>query len=259
MALDRHPADAAPAPIVAQRWDRAGPQALPAHAHRRGQLISTARGVVTVVIGRARYVAPPHRAIWAPPETEHAVSYPQDVAFRGVFVAPTLCGTLPKRPAVLQIDALTRELIEAACRISWDHPPEGPEARLMAVLLDRLSAPRAAGLELPGAADKAVARVMARLEATPADDRPLSAWAEIAFVSERTLARRFQSETGMSFAAWRERLRVIRALERLGAGAAVSTVAVELGYATPSSFATMFKRATGVTPSAYFADPPAAP
>ena len=41
-------------------------------------------------------------------------------------------------------------------------------------------------------------------------------------------------------------------LERLAAGEAVTTVAIDLGYGTPSSFTTMFRKALGVPPSAYF-------
>jgi AraC-like DNA-binding protein len=56
----------------------------------------------------------------------------------------------------------------------------------------------------------------------------------------------------MSFGAWRQQLRLLRALERLAAGEAVSTLALELGYASPSAFIAMFKRALGVPPGRYF-------
>jgi AraC-like DNA-binding protein len=59
-------------------------------------------------------------------------------------------------------------------------------------------------------------------------------------------------QTGMSFGAWRQQLRLLRALERLAAGEAVSTLALELGYASPSAFIAMFKRALGVPPGRYF-------
>lgn len=250
--LNQHPADSAARGIVGQRWDDDGPQDLPAHRHRRGQLIYTACGVVTVRAESSVFVVPPHRALWMPPGADHAASYPGRVAFRGLFVAPDLCAALPARATVVQIDSLTRELIEAAAGLAWDYPEDGPEARLMAVLLDRMVALPVAPLDLPGAQDKAVLKVMAALEADPADNRSLSAWAQFAFVSERTLARRFKMETGMSFAAWRERLRIIRAIEKIGAGMPISQAAFDLGYATPSSFTTMFRRVMGVSPSAYF-------
>jgi AraC-like DNA-binding protein len=68
----------------------------------------------------------------------------------------------------------------------------------------------------------------------------------------RTLARLFRRETGLSFAAWRQQLRLLRALERLAAGEPVTAVALDLGYSGPSAFVAMFRRALGVSPGRYF-------
>ena len=43
----------------------------------------------------------------------------------------------------------------------------------------------------------------------------------------------------------------MRALEMLAAGAAVTTVALDLGYDNVSAFIAMFKREHGVTPGRY--------
>ena len=48
-------------------------------------------------------------------------------------------------------------------------------------------------------------------------------------------------------------VRLLRALERLAAGASVTEVAFDLGYDSPSAFVTMFRRALGTTPGRYFA------
>jgi AraC-like DNA-binding protein len=60
---------------------------------------------------------------------------------------------------------------------------------------------------------------------------------------------------GLSFGKWRQQVRLLRALERLAAGAAVTEVAFDLGYDSPSAFVTMFRRALGTTPGRYFARP----
>jgi AraC-like DNA-binding protein len=57
----------------------------------------------------------------------------------------------------------------------------------------------------------------------------------------------------LSFRAWRQQVRLLGALERLAAGQAVTTVAWELGYESPSAFGAMFRRALGTTPGRYFA------
>ena len=70
-------------------------------------------------------------------------------------------------------------------------------------------------------------------------------------MAPRTLARRFQAETGMTLGAWRQHARLMRAQEMLAAGAPVTTVALDLGYDNVSAFIAMFKRELGVTPGRY--------
>lgn len=74
----------------------------------------------------------------------------------------------------------------------------------------------------------------------------------MAGASARTLARIFREETGMTFGHWRQQIRLLAALERLAGGEAVTIVALECGYESPSSFIAMFRRALGVTPGKYF-------
>ena len=247
-----HDADRTGNPIVGMFWDHPGPQRVETHSHRRGQLIYAERGCVAVEAEDSLFVVPPHRAVWVPPETPHAARYPREVAFRGIFVAAELCAALPSCCTVIHVDALTRELIAVATRVPWDYAPDGREARLMRVLLDQLVMLPAMPLRLPDGRDERVRRVIRALRSNPADDRPLATWAKIVHLSGRTLARRFVTDTGMSFAVWRQQLRLATALERLAAGDPVTTVAFDLGYRTPSSFTTMFKKALGVPPSAYF-------
>ena len=73
-------------------------------------------------------------------------------------------------------------------------------------------------------------------------------------MSERTLARLIQKQTGLTFGRWRQRLHILVALQRLSAGISVQTVSQDLGYETPSAFITMFKKALGKSPRRYLAD-----
>ena len=50
----------------------------------------------------------------------------------------------------------------------------------------------------------------------------------------------------------RRQLRLLAALEFLAEGRPVTTVAFELGYASPSAFIAAFRLALGVTPARYF-------
>ena len=69
-------------------------------------------------------------------------------------------------------------------------------------------------------------------------------------MSRRTFTRLFRAQTGASFAAWRQQ-GLQAAIARLTQGQSVTRVALDLGYASPSAFASAFRRVLGATPSAY--------
>src|SRR3546814_638212 len=104
---------------------------------------------------------------------------------------------------------------------------------------------------LPLRRDVRMRRIAEALLADPADTRALGDWAKAAAASERTLARLFVRETGMTFGAWRERLRLTAAVARLAEGQPVTSVAFDLGYQSPSAFIAMFRRCLGDTPGRY--------
>jgi AraC-like DNA-binding protein len=71
-------------------------------------------------------------------------------------------------------------------------------------------------------------------------------------LTPRSLARRFEAETGMTWRAVLRRMRVMRAIEELAAGdIPVTTLAYTVGYTSVSAFNTAFRDLTGQTPSEY--------
>jgi AraC-like DNA-binding protein len=83
----------------------------------------------------------------------------------------------------------------------------------------------------------------------PADRRTLEDWGKAAGASSRTLERLFREETGMSFNAWRQACRISAAIPKLELGNSVQRVAWEVGYDSPSAFAAIFRRVTGMNPA----------
>jgi AraC-like DNA-binding protein len=71
-------------------------------------------------------------------------------------------------------------------------------------------------------------------------------------LTSKTFARRFVSETGVSFGRWRQQQRLLAAIELLGEGRSVTEVAFEVGYHDVSSFIAAFKTVMGETPARYF-------
>ncbi|WP_114395062.1 AraC family transcriptional regulator [Oleisolibacter albus] len=248
-------------PVIIAVYDtRAEYGELGMHSHRRGQLCGQRRGLITMGTETGTWVVPAGHAVWLPPHQRHFGYTHGAVEGWSCYIADTACATLPDRPCIIKVSGL---LQEAVIRVSGWQGQEMDEAqwRLAMVLLDELRAAPIEPFNLPMPVDQRLVRIARALLKDPGDRRDMGAWAAWAGVSERTLSRRFVVETGYSYTVWRQRARLMRALELLADGAPVTNVAFDLGYDSVSAFIALFKRMLGVTPSAYFSggavpDPP---
>ena len=240
-----------PQPVVTYGRDLAEGEAIPLHHHRRAQLVYASSGVMTVTTQAAAYVVPPHRAVWMPGKVEHRIDAHRSVAMRTLYIEPSIKRGFPAEPCVLQVTPLLRELIVAAVAAGNCYESDSPQARMMQVILDQISTQPVASLVLPLPSDQRLRRVTQSLMDDPSDPRSLEEWATFVGASKRTLNRLFASQTGISFRAWRQQRRLLRALELLGSGDSVTKVALELGYENTSAFIAMFRRCLGSTPTRY--------
>jgi AraC-like DNA-binding protein len=223
--------------------------------HARAQLIYASAGVMTVNAPQGAWVLPPQRAVWVPGGTPHWTRTASALSMRSVYIDAHAVPGLPEACCIVTVSPLLRELLDAAMRLPALYDERGPAGRLVAVLLDQIRTLPVAPLHLPQPRDARLQRIAAALHADPADNRTLAAWGRAVGASSRTLARRFLAETGLTFRAWRQQLRLLAGLERLAHGDSVTTVALDLGYETPSAFVAMFRRALGTSPGRYFSAP----
>jgi len=241
-----------PVVIVVAGRDDGRRQSAP-HAHARGQLFGSVRGLLTVGVDNAVWVVPSSHAVWLPPHRTHWARSHGPFEGWGAYVAQNACASLPERACTIRISGLLREAVLRAG--SWPltgaTPLVGAQARVAQVIMDEIGtlAPEPLGLPMPR--DPRLSRVAHALLDDPASERDLTQWADWGAVSARTLSRRFVTETGFTFGAWRQRARLMRSLELLAGGNPVGAIALELGYSSASAFIAVFKQTFGATPSAY--------
>jgi AraC-like DNA-binding protein len=220
------------------------------HSHAHGQLMGAMSGLVSVGIGRRQWVVPVIHAIWMPPHVEHSMRSYGPFSGWSVFIAEARCAGLPDAPRALRATPLLREAVRRAAQ--WQGGAmDTAQTRIAEVILDEIAASKAEPLDLPSPQDERLVRIATALGTNLSDTRSLEEWAEWAGLSPRTLSRRFISETGLSFAQWRQQARLLRALELIADGRSVTAIALELGYDNVSAFIEMFKRAMGTTPGRY--------
>lgn len=238
---------AVPRPVVALARDLPAAEEIGWHSHPRYQLVYAARGVMTVDTRDATWVVPPQQAVWLPPAVEHRLKASGPVELRSLYVRPDAAAAMPRTCEVLQVTPLLRELIVRATELPREYDERGPAGRIMRLVLDELASLPRLPYNLPMPKSPLLAPICRRLVESPSDTATLPELAKDA--SARTLARHFRRETGMSFAEWRRRARLLRALGWIAEGRPIVEVAMELGYDSPSAFSAMFRRELGAPPS----------
>jgi len=220
------------------------------HSHARGQLFASLRGLLSVGLDDGVWIVPAIHAVWMPPHATHSIRSHGPFHGWGAYVAEWACADLPQKPCTLRISGLLREAVLRAA--AW---PMGPldiaNAHVAAVILDEIRSMVVEPFGLPLPHDARLQRIASALIADPANPRDLEQWAEWSAMSARTLSRRFVSETGFTFSAWRQRARLMRSLEMLAADVPVNTIALELGYSTASVYISLFRKTFGQTPAVY--------
>ncbi|NLU03036.1 AraC family transcriptional regulator [Pseudomonas lundensis] len=222
------------------------------HRHAWGSLDYVAHGVMRFEVDGQRFMSPPQYALWIPPNTEHSAYNAQAIVYRSVYLDAAHCQHLPPRPVTLAISDILKAILSDFARRDVNIPEGEADQRLAQVLVDQLSQAAVHRCFLPYANHPGLQGVLAALQRQPGDNRPLGQWAEQAHVSERTLARLFARELGMSFGEWRQRLRFLAAIEALESSSrSVQDIGFDMGYSTASAFIAMFQRLACCTPEQY--------
>lgn len=221
------------------------------HIHERAQLIYATAGTMRVSTDAGMWVVPPQRALWMPAGVRHSIVMLSDLTMRTLYLREDAASLMPDACRVLPVSPLLRELIVRATELPLQYDEDGPAGHVVALILAELNGLQSLPLQLPMPAHPRLRVLCETMLRAPGDPRTLDEWAKTLNASARTLARRFRSETGLSFGAWRQQARLLEAMGRLGAGAPVTQVALDLGYDSVSAFSAMFRRAAGASPSEY--------
>jgi AraC-like DNA-binding protein/mannose-6-phosphate isomerase-like protein (cupin superfamily) len=240
------------------------------HQHNRHQLLYAVAGSLHLEVEGAQWLLPPQRAAFIPVRATHRVRCQTRVALRTVYLDARATG-LSETTCVFAVTPLAREMILHAMR--WGpndgaaghgsaEPGEPGDDAIVAqgvaqayfhtlALLAREWIRADAGLRLPRPQSPDLTRAfeyaLAHLETASMDEA-----ARAAAVSSRTLARRFQSETQMSWRSFLRTARVLRGMELLAQpGTNVTETALAVGFESLAAFSTCFRELTGESPSEY--------
>ena len=235
------------------------------HSHPWAQLAYCASGIVQVTASpgvpdgqgdEVAYIVPPSRAVWIAPGARHAVHVLQAAEFRTLYIDASVAPSGWHDCRVIVVSALLRELVHALDVSTAQSLSRAREEKLTGLVLDEIGRADSMGLGVPlphaQTGDKRLRTLCDAVLRSPAERATLAGWAGDVGASERTLARLFRTELGMSYQRWRQQVVLAHALPLLAQGMAVSHVAAACGYASDSAFTAMFKAALGQPPRAFY-------
>lgn len=221
------------------------------HSHPRAQLLYATSGVMNVVVKNQIWVVNPLQGLWIPGGIEHQVSFQKNVKLYSVFIDPSFTAELPANSFSFDISVFLKQLMFKIISFENNENPTLPQKKIMDVFLDELSLIEPSSTFLPTSNHVKLQNIISLLMNDIASKYTIDHYAELSFMSTRTLSRLFIKELGMNFSDWRIRLKLLEAIKRLGEKQSIKEIAFDLGYETTSAFIFMFKKNLGKTPSNY--------
>ncbi len=221
----------------------------------RHYLLCAASGALRLEAEGQRWLLPPARAALLRAGRPATVAITQPATTASVLFHVDFVPEPPADLTVFDLDPLARALV-AECG-AWQEAeeplPPYPLAVFgaLAAVAWRL-AEHPSPVVVPAGRSAEVRAALAATEDRLAEEVRFDEVAALVGLSPRSLARRFDAETGTTWRAVLRRMRVLRAVERLAADdTPVTTVAHAVGYGSLSAFNEAFRELTGRTPSEY--------
>lgn len=202
------------------------------------RLVFAHAGLFTAHTESRAWTIPAHRALCVPDGTGIRVETSRRAAIRCLYLDSDLA-LLDAKVRAVNLSSLTTELARhAIARAPMDLAKRG-DAALITLLAEEISSEPDASLHLPFPVDATALLVATAIAAVPAvglDDQLRDIGA-----SRRSIERHFKAETHMSLGQWRRRARILAGVAMLSEGENVTTVAMRVGYSSPSSFVAAFR------------------
>lgn len=224
------------------------------HVHREAQLVFAAKGVMQVQTPRGVWLVPPERAVWVPPLLEHAIDVLSDIEMRTLYFQPPWLARQTAEAKlsdefVVRVGPLMREAILAMFEELCSYARRMALAQL--VVMDLRDAGDASTF-MPMPRDPKAWQVANLILNDPAGEHDLNTLAAEVGISGRTLTRLFPEQTKLTLKSWKQRARIIAAIEQLGQrDASIKQIAAKLGFSSTAAFSHAFRDVTGETPTAF--------
>lgn len=221
----------------------------------RHYLLCASAGALRLEAQGQSWLLPPARAALIEAGRPIQVSIPQPVTTASVLFDTTFVAPPPAPLTVFDLNPLAQALV-AECGLfgESDEPlPAYAETlfQALAAVAGRL-AEQPSPVVVPAGRSGELRRALRLTEERLGTEVRFEDVAAEIGLAPRSLARRFEAETGMTWRAVLRRMRILRAIEELAAGdTPITKIAFTVGYTSLSAFNAAFHDLTGRTPTQY--------
>ncbi|QCI64120.1 helix-turn-helix transcriptional regulator [Phreatobacter stygius] len=218
------------------------------HSHRRTELVHASGGLLVLNTEDGTWTAPAGHALLVAANVPHELAAYGCSEMRAAFLTDEALGlALPTTCRVIAVSELLDIALRALAAGPLLYDLGGRGGHLAALITDEITKAAEIQIALPVPQNKTLRKLCRELIQTPSLALDLDGWSDRIGVSRSTFTRRFRAETGLSFAEWRRRLRMLHALTLRADGAPLRLAAQTAGYRSTNALRDMMRRTMAAT------------
>lgn len=218
------------------------------HSHRRIELLHASGGLLLLHTEIGTWTVPSGYALLVPADLPHELAAYGCCEMRAAFFTDEALGdAVPRSCRVIAVSELLDVSLRALASGPLLYDLGGRGGHLAALIVDEIREASEIQIALPMPQTPPLRKLARDMIQKPALAHDLDGWAEQAGVSRSTFTRRFRGETGLSFAEWRRRLRMLHTLTLQANGVPLRQAAVTAGYRNANALRDMMRRTLTTT------------
>lgn len=217
------------------------------HSHRRGQLLYASGGLMVVSAEDGTWAVPSGQALLIAPDLTHRVAWHGCHSTSTAYIEPAAFTNAPETCRVITLSPLMDACLNALTEEPSLYDLQGRGAHLETLILDEIARAPETMFALPLPHNKGLRKLCRSLIETPSIGLDIDEWAHAVGVSRSTLTRNFRAQTGLSFAEWRRRVRMLYALTQQAEGVPLQIAAKAAGYRSANALRDMVRRSANST------------
>lgn len=223
---------------------------LPLHHHEQDLFVFVQSGYLRCYVDQGYWLVPAQSAIWIPAGQAHSNDYKKETHVAFAFIKKN--DQFATQTKLLSIPSWMRELLLYLASHEYPTSSDRLQDQMAHVFLQGLKQAEALNFFAPLPSQEGLKQMAEQIMHQPQQRKKLTQWAEEFHCSERTLARRILTHTGLSFSKWQQLLLVLLAIQQLSNEKTIKQISFDLGYESTSAFIAVFKKHVKMTPKQFY-------